>query len=80
MSLQFLPIQHQITLRYYFTNSNSNKIVKIYNTIGKQVFLKNVNAKNKLTITTNNLPSGIYFVVVEENNRQSIKKLIISKK
>lgn len=57
------------------TLNNTTKKVSIFDTLGKQVYSKQLKANEKAYI--NHLNSGIYFLTVEENSITATKKLVI---
>jgi outer membrane protein assembly factor BamB len=60
---------------YIETLSNGVKSVQIFDMLGKQVFLKNIIANEK--IKTSNLKAGVYILKVAENDKKATTKLVI---
>ena len=58
------------------TNSFSNKFVTIYSILGSTVYQREIRANE--TIDVENLSTGLYFVQVEEEEKVSIKKIVIN--
>jgi hypothetical protein len=59
---------------YVLTASKAPKNIKVYDFIGKQVFSLQTSDKEVNLI---NLPSGVYVMRIEQDNKTGIKKLII---
>ncbi|WP_299896121.1 glycoside hydrolase family 11 protein [uncultured Aquimarina sp.] len=59
-----------------FNISNQEKKLEVYNVSGKIVLSKNYGATETIT-EIENLPKGMYFVVLNTNNNNAAKKLII---
>lgn len=59
---------------FIITASNSQKNIEIYDVLGKQVFSLQTTDKE---INTVNLPSGIYVIKVQQDNKTSTQKLIV---
>lgn len=53
--------------------------VSVYNTLGEQISTKKVLAKKSTTLDLSNQSNGIYFVYVNSNNGNQIKKIVVSK-
>lgn len=74
------PTKNSFNLRFD-SNTNSQIKITIHDVMGKQVLELNESSTvgvNNLTINTNSLLSGLYFVTLENgNNKSVIKKLII---
>tara|TARA_R110002050_G_scaffold125909_1_gene246306 strand:- start:6611 stop:8107 length:1497 start_codon:yes stop_codon:yes gene_type:complete len=60
---------------YIESSSNQDKSIQIFDVLGKKVFSKIINGKEK--IETQNLKSGIYLIKVLESNKSATSKLII---
>jgi outer membrane protein assembly factor BamB len=60
---------------YIESSSNQEKSIQIFDVLGKKVFSKIINGKEK--IETQNLKSGIYLIKVLESNKSATSKLII---
>jgi len=52
-----------------------NATLKIFNVLGEQVYLKTINGKQEAI--NNKLSSGVYFVLVLEDNRKYMQKLVV---
>ncbi|MEA3317546.1 MAG: endonuclease [Bacteroidota bacterium] len=66
---------------YFYIKSksiNSKYNIKIYNALGNNVFiLNNININSKYKVELNNIQSGLYFVNIQNNNKDFIFKLFI---
>lgn len=60
---------------YIATALNKNKIIQIFDMLGKQVFSKNIEANEK--IKTSSLVSGVYILKVTEDDKVTTTKLFI---
>lgn len=59
-----------------YIKSKENALLKIYNMLSEVVYMENIKEGSQL-IDINNISDGIYFVVIENENSKSSKKLII---
>jgi hypothetical protein len=57
------------------SNGNTNKQVKIYSLLGKQVYSKSVKASE--TVEVSNLNKGFYILSVEEEGKLATRKFVI---
>jgi Secretion system C-terminal sorting domain len=71
------PASEKINLE--FLDNIENRIIKIYNSFGEELFSKNIGRNRVTSISTEKLPSGIYYLEIIDKNNSRIKKLIISK-
>ncbi len=78
-NFSFYPNPASNTIVLEFANDNENRVINIYNTVGKQLLSKDLGTEISATISTENLPSGIYYLEIIENNSRKMEKLIISK-
>lgn len=58
------------------TNSTDEKLVQVYNVLGKLVVSEKVSGQNS-TINISTLTNGIYILKVEENGKIATKKLVV---
>jgi hypothetical protein len=59
------------------SNSNSNVSVEIYNILGEKIEQKSINSKNINNVYFgNNYPSGVYIVVVKQDNHSQNLRMI----
>lgn len=70
------PASNSITIQ--FLDNKENRVVKVYNAVGKQLLTENVGTNKTAVISTKHLSSGIYYLEIVENNSQKIEKLIIT--
>ena len=69
------PFQQEITIELLDLAKN----ISIFNSTGKLFYQSGSNTKRSTTINTNNYPSGVYFVKIEnENGEISTRKIIKS--
>ena len=61
-----------------FSENFENQAVKIYNTVGSMVLSKKITDK-KTILSTETLPSGIYYIKLEGIDYHNVEKLIISR-
>jgi PKD repeat protein len=71
------PASEKINLE--FLDNIENRIIKIYNSFGEELFSKNIGRNRVTSISTENFNSGIYYLEIIENNNSRTRKLIISK-
>ena len=75
----FVNIQYSESLIsveiHSFFSSEKNTVFKIYDLLGKQVFLKIFDDRN-ITININNLPKGMYIVYIQNSNKIYTQKII----
>ena len=60
------------------TNTENEKILSLHNIEGRTLFTKKTVEKD-ITIHTENLPAGIYYVIINSKNKSTTKKLSIYK-
>ena len=72
------PANQSITLKLKDAVNNSSKVT-IYNRFNSVVYSTNANFKSngEITISTANLPNGIYFISITNQNSSISKKIII---
>lgn len=70
------PAQNILNLKW---NSTNNIKVIIYNSVGKELSTVLLSKQNA-TINITNLPNGIYFLQIIDNNKIGVKKLVIDGK
>jgi hypothetical protein len=65
------PTVNDLTIK----NVANATVVELVNVVGKTVKVENVNSQDRVVISTSDLASGIYFVVVKDaaNNSRTIK-------
>lgn len=75
------PAQNEATVR--ITASKSDQVtITLLNTLGQSVQQKNVTVElgvNNVMFDTKDLASGLYYVVVANNDKKNVKKLTITK-
>ena len=71
------PVSEKINLE--FSGDIKNRIIKIYNSFGEELFSKNIGTDNSTYISTENLNSGIYYLEIVGNNHSRTEKMIITK-
>jgi len=70
------PFSSQATLKAGFPLKNTGIVV--YNSFGQVVNMTKVISGQKAVLNRNNLPAGLYFLVITENNKPVVtKKLVI---
>ncbi len=59
-------------------NKPVNKgVVQLYNTLGEKCFEQNISSVSSIEINFTSISSGIYFLKINADNKQSVQKLII---
>ncbi len=71
------PASNEVVLE--FSRTFETRWVTIYNTVGKQVFLKEIRNTDYIKIPTQTFSNGVYVVEIKTGNRIVNQKLIISK-
>jgi choice-of-anchor B domain-containing protein len=71
------PAAEKINLE--FLDNTENRIIKIYNSFGEELFIQNIGRNKTANISTENFNSGVYYIEIVENNNSRTRKLIISK-
>ncbi|MGB0868553.1 MAG: PKD domain-containing protein [Flavobacteriales bacterium] len=74
IEFSMFPVPAENVLNLNFVNDNA-KTIAIFNAIGVNV--GNYAASNSIMINTSALTSGVYVIVVEENNAKSIKRFVV---
>jgi PKD repeat protein len=62
-----------------FSDSGEDRVVKIYNSIGKPILVKDVRTERVSTVSVGHLPSGVYYLEVVEAGVRKTEVFIISK-
>ena len=62
---------------YFIINNAENSTVNLYNSLGQLVHNENIK-QNQQTVSTVNIPSGAYFLRIENGDSRTTKKLYIS--
>ncbi len=71
------PASSQVSLTFNSNYTSGKACIEIVNSIGKVVYSKSeMLLKNKIDLNLSNLPSGLYFVKVEIDNKVSSTKFI----
>ena len=68
------PVGNYLTINY--TQGNLPNKVSIYNMIGQTIFTKKIQLENDLTINTQNMANGMYFVKINTKTAQQTFKII----
>lgn len=71
------PASEKINISFNETDSKS-KIIELTDCLGKNIFFKSYNYQNNITIDTQNLPKGIYFLTVSNIEGKQTRKIIIN--
>lgn len=72
------PADKLVTIQW--TSINEKLSVNLYNTIGKQLFTKEIDAnQNSLTISLNDYVPGVYFIEINSANGKLVQKLTIKR-
>ena len=71
------PVQDKLNIQILFDVKNA--IIKIYNQLGQiEKSISNINDRN-IMIETADLSNGLYFIVLENGDKQAIAKFILNK-
>lgn len=72
------PIKRNKTLSIKLGNSQEYPVeLRIINSLGKEILLRNFESGRHISIALNNLQSGVYYVSVEYEGKLSYRKLIV---
>ncbi|NVO03117.1 MAG: immune inhibitor A [Bacteroidetes bacterium] len=74
------PAESECMIRYDIKGIHQNCELKIFNSLGKLVFLKKLTEnRGEISIPLNNFSSGVYFYRInsKENNFSQIKKIVV---
>lgn len=68
--INIFPNPSKVELTVEYVNSFSNNLnIEIYNTNGKLELTEEFNPLNKITINVRDLPAGIYFIALKDNQK-----------
>lgn len=76
------PANQNANLKIHSTSNTKNAVVSITNTLGTTMYSNNIElnaGENTIRLTTENLPSGIYFTTITSGKNKIIKKFVINK-
>ena len=70
------PLSTTIDIRWQITDDSKKTILKIFDILGKEVMFYDLKGRKEITIDTQDLPCGVYFVQVKASEQSGIKKVI----
>jgi hypothetical protein len=70
------PANNIVSIR--LENIKSNIFIQIYNTLGQEMMNKHFTQQQNITINTNQLTTGIYYIKISDGQAETVNKLMIN--